>query len=84
MSQSPQSAEQSVGPPWSLTDEDFDILAMLHRRWAAKLPAGSATQYGKADETDFLLMRHAQRNPRVSHTNYLTGEVVALGGRKQR
>lgn len=36
-----------------------------------------------ADETDFMIMRWAQRNPRVCCSNYATGEPISFGGRKQ-
>jgi hypothetical protein len=36
------------------------------------------------DSADFLIMRYAQRNPRVCCSNYVTGEPIHFGGRFQR
>lgn len=36
-----------------------------------------------SDETDFMIMRWAQRNPRVCCSNCATGEPIHFGGRHQ-
>lgn len=38
---------------------------------------------GDADVRDFMLMRNAQRNPRVCCSNWMAGEPIHYGGRRQ-
>ena len=45
--------------------------------------AGCPRKMGEADVTDFMIMRHGQRNPRVAASNYVTGEPIHYGGRRQ-
>lgn len=63
--------------------EDWFLHREILAERAERLAERRSVISGEADTADFMIMRWAQRNPRVCCSNHPTGESILFGGRRQ-